>query len=139
LGGDGSFERTREQRIVHSISRGGKEFSVYTLNEEFIGKWINASLCAEDLNLNSRTIRKCLNRKMFTYKNYIFVYHDKKEKTNLQEILNKINSPIVSSKQFNVYSLKTYKHIGQFTNQTECARQLDILPCSISGCIWILS
>jgi len=145
LGGDGaSLELTKQQRIVQSINKGGKEFSVYTLKGEFVGRWISTGLCAEDLNLRSKGLRlrcseisSCLNMKnKYVIDNYIFVYTDKDEQIKLTKIQNKIRTPKATEKQFNVYSLKTYELIGQFNNQSECARILGVIGSSqISNCL----
>lgn len=53
---------------------GSKPFEVCTKEGEYIGKWINKSQCARDLNLRIEKISACCLGKRKSHKDYIFNY-----------------------------------------------------------------
>lgn len=56
------------------LGKGCKPFKVYSkLNNEFIGKWLNRSKCAADLQLNRAHIASCLRGERLSHKGYIFI------------------------------------------------------------------
>lgn len=67
-------ERARKQM---SLSRGAKEFMVFTEDKEYIGRWGNQRKCAKDIGVGRNQIRACLKGSQRSSKGYLFVYLEK--------------------------------------------------------------
>jgi len=64
-----------EQRLKMALVQGAKSFKVFKKDsKEYVGEWINKSMCAEELNIDSRKVCACLLGSRNSHKGYVFKY-----------------------------------------------------------------
>jgi len=69
------YYKNESHREQASISKGAKPFNVYNKDTfEFVGQFINKSICAEKLNVIKPNINKCLKGERKYNKGYLFYY-----------------------------------------------------------------
>lgn len=112
----------------------------------FVGTWYNQKDCAEFLNIESSTIPHCLVGNISQTQGYVFEYVDEVKKQIAHKNLTE-NKPI--GKAFSVFGAicvqkagphrevtynKSY-FVGTWTNQRQCARDLNIDNRPICACL----
>ena len=80
---------------------------------------------------DKRRLSASLNGK-YVYNNYICIYED--EFTE-QLLFSKVNPKQKRDKWFEVYDMKTNIKIGEWNNQTHCAKDLGISIPSVGKCL----
>jgi hypothetical protein len=68
------YRHRKKDKLKMSKIKGGQPFLVYTLNDEFIGKFDTQSECANKLNIDQSKISLCLNGKRSRHKQFKFRY-----------------------------------------------------------------
>jgi group I intron endonuclease len=126
---------SKEHCVKTSIAHGGKAFNVYK-DGHSVGSWINPVECAKDLNLSAVLIRRCLNNKAISHKDYIFQYQDN---LDLEAALCTVEDLRIkrliagkgTTKYFVVF--KNDQQVGTWLSKTQCAKDLGIDCSSISS------
>ena len=71
------IKANNELRKKLSLAQGGKKFAAYDKNtNKKVGEWINQRDCAEDLNINRKSITKALKGYLKSTHGYVFKYID---------------------------------------------------------------
>jgi hypothetical protein len=73
LGGTKGYKKTKEQVINHSKSLGAKEFEIWK-DGKFIETFLVKSFCTRKYNISASDIKKCLDGKRKTAKEFRFKY-----------------------------------------------------------------
>lgn len=115
LGGEGTVGLSGE------LSKRSVPILQYTIDGKFIKEWSSINECANCLNLSSGTIHNALTFKLFSYKNYIWIYKHKYNENllNLKITLNNLKSNSIK----NIYQFDLN---GNFINHYTSIREASI-------------
>lgn len=65
---------SKEEVVKNAIGHGAKEFDVFSVNGDYVGRWLVQSNCARELKINNKAISLCLKGIRKTHKGYRFKY-----------------------------------------------------------------
>lgn len=114
--GHANWDDKRKQEHRIKVSSNNKQFNVFTVKGEFIGKWTSQIQAAEDLKVQQSLINRCLAGKTKSHKGYIFTYDIKPNLSKIQFNRNRKFEVIDSLGNI----------IGVWSNSNTCAKDLNL-------------
>ncbi|MED3033997.1 NUMOD1 domain-containing DNA-binding protein [Bacillus tropicus] len=129
-------EEWKDNVLPHLKNNKGKEFHVYNFRtNELKKKYNNIYDCANDLEINYRTVSKCLNGNQSYCGDFVFVYDEIRTDEYVEMLIeNATYNKKYAPKGFHVYNFITGKYVNTYDNQRECARELSLNFKCISLC-----
>lgn len=130
-------EKWKRDVLAKLKNNRGKEFFVYNfLTGQSVNKYSNIYDCADELNLEFKSISACLNKKRTYHEDYIFIYKEEYGNEIVEELVKKAkNNRKYAPQSFLVYNFLTGKYVKEYSNQRECAKDLLLKHKSISLCL----
>jgi group I intron endonuclease len=135
-------------RSQSARSHGTVPFKGFTLDGQEVGTWDNASQCATELGLASRSVRTILSGTMRIHKGYTFIkVSDLEADPNLlatrvedckSRFLKKFDDKMSidrGGKLFEVYDIEDDEVVGTWINVRKCGDDLEISHKSISNAL----